>query len=151
MKKFLLILLSVIVSAVSASAQTKALGMRLGGDAELSFQQWSGNNFIEADLGLAFGTQGGLRFTGAYDFVIASPGAWNIYVGPGAQVGIYKYAIGDSAPVNHIGVSAGGQIGAEYQIGSIPLNISVDWRPMWNFIGAHGVWSSAAVGVRYRF
>lgn len=152
MKKILLVALSVLLFASAASAQSKALGVRLGGDAEVSFQQWSGNNFIEADLGLALGSYGGLRFSAAYDFVLASPGSWNIYLGPGAQVGLYNYSSKEgAAPSNHLGVGLGGQLGAEYQFGGIPLNLSIDWRPMWNFLGSRGVWSSAAIGIRYRF
>ena len=152
MKKLLVIALSMLVFAVAASAQSKAIGARLGGDAEFAYQQWAGKNFIEADLGLALGSYGGLRVTGIYDFIVASPGNVNVYIGPGAQVGLYNYAAksGDTA-ANHLGVGIGCQVGVEYQFGGAPLNLSVDWRPMWNLLGNRGTWSSAALGIRYRF
>ena len=47
-------------------------------------------------------------------------------------------------------MGVGGQVGFEYQFG-IPLNLSVDWRPMWNFVGNFIAYTSFSVSARYRF
>lgn len=152
MKKFLTIIFAVLCIGVTASAQSKAIGLRLGGDAEISYQHWLNRNFLETDLGLTFGNYGGLRLSGAYDFILTHPGNWNLYLGPAAQLGLYGgFAPDGTRTTNNFGLGLGLQFGVEYQIGSVPINISADWRPMWNIFASHGVWGSASLGFRYRF
>ena len=84
--------------------------------------------------------------TGVYDFIFANAGIANFYVGPGVQLGFYNYS-GDQ------GFNAGiaGQLGVEFEIPSVPLNISLDWRPVYHFnYGGFG-WQGIALGIRYRF
>jgi len=93
-----------------------------------------------------------------FDWVFNISGGWNWYVGPGAGIGFgfgrwwhdYNYI-----PFR---LNVGAQIGVEYQFG-IPLNLSLDWRPMVNVLGFvrgnhYPLWysfSGVALGVRYRF
>jgi len=151
MKKIIAIAVSLLAFAAVASAQSRAIGARLGGDAELSYQYSLGNNFVEADLGMAFGNYGGLRVTGIYDFAFELPYNLGFYIGPGAQIGMYGGKDDQGNSVSTFGIGLGGQIGVEYHIQAVPLNISIDWRPMWDFIGSHATWSSAALGIRYAF
>jgi hypothetical protein len=81
---------------------------------------------------------------------------WNIveslnwYIGPGAMVGFYHY----DGYQDYVGVALGGQIGLEYDFNSldVPILISVDARPMWDFIGDNaGIGWGGALGVRYTF
>lgn len=147
MKKIIVLALSVLAFAAVASAQPRALGVRLGGDAEVSYQHNLGSQFLEADLGMAVGGHfAGFHLTGVYDFTFASVDNFNFYAGPGAQVSMYT-----ADEHSGLGIGIGGQIGAEYQFGTIPFTISLDWRPMWDFLGAGASWSSAALGFRYRF
>lgn len=146
MKRICTIILALTAFAAVASAQPRAIGVRLGGDAEVSYQHSFGDNFLEGDLGWAFAGKG-VQITGIYDFVFANTGNFNFYAGPGAQINSWKDGDGNGK----FGIGIGGQVGAEYQIGSIPFNVSLDWRPMWNFIGSYGSWSSLALGFRYRF
>lgn len=147
MKKILVIALSVLAFASVASAQPRALGIRVGGDAELSYQHSLGGNFLEADLGMdVAGPHAGFHLTGIYDFVFASVDNFNFYAGPGAQVSFWT-----DEDQSGLGIGLGGQIGAEYQFGGIPFAISLDWRPMWDFLGAGANLYSAALGFRYRF
>ncbi|MCF0175822.1 MAG: hypothetical protein HUJ94_03210 [Bacteroidales bacterium] len=149
MKKFFAIALAVLAFSAAASAQSRTLGLRLGGDAELSYQITAGgNNFLEFDLGL--GGYKNIVVSGVYDFIIVNDGGFNFYAGPGAQLGVFKYAKDDEKEGSHLGVGLGGQIGIEYNF-NIPLTLSLDWRPMWDFLGYGASWSSAALGVRYRF
>lgn len=149
MKKILAIALSVLAFAAVASAQPRAIGIRAGYDAELSYQHSLGQNFLEFDLGAAGYKD--IVVSGIYDFCFGLADGFNFFVGPGAQVGMYKYAKADEAEGTHIGVGLGGNLGIEYQFSGIPFNISLDWRPMWDFLGAGGHWSSANIGFRYRF
>ena len=144
MKKIIAILVGVLAFAAVASAQPRALGVRAGYGGELSYQHSLGQNFLEADLGFLAGH--GFYLTGVYDFVLANSGICNFYAGPGVQLGFYNHA-------EESGFNAGiaGQLGVEFEVPSVPLNISLDWRPVYYFnYGGFG-WQGIALGIRYRF
>ena len=146
MKKVLIVALSILMFGVAASAQPRALGVRATWGAEVSYQHGLGTNFVEADLGL-FGN--GFYLTGVYDFVFASEGNFNFYGGPGAQAGFYSTDDnGDSVTKMDFGVV--GQIGMEYNF-SLPISVSLDWRPGISLTGGGIGWQGFALGVRYRF
>ena len=149
MKKLIAVVVAVMAISFVASAQPRAFGIRIGGDVEASYQHQLGRNFLEADLGLGF-AMSALQLTGVYDFVIAHTNNFSFYAGPGVQVNFWN-TWNDSQKVANAGVGLGGQLGFEYAFGSIPFNIALDWRPMWNFIGRYGSWSSVALSFRYRF
>ena len=146
MKKLIAVVVAVMAISFVASAQPRAFGIRIGGDVEASYQHQLGRNFLEADLGLGF-AMSALQLTGVYDFVIAHTNNFSFYAGPGVQVNTWK----DSEKRTNAGIGIGGQLEFEYAFGSIPFNIALDWRPMWNFIGRYGSWSSVALSFRYRF
>ena len=94
MKKIILIAAMVLGFAVAASAQPRAIGVRLGNGGEVSYQHSLGTNFLEVDGGLGLGFDGTFNVgaTGIYNFMIAQPswtsrGEWGFYAGPGAGVG----------------------------------------------------------------
>ena len=149
MKKIIVTVVTILATVLLASAQPRAFGIRLGGDAEASYQHKLGRNFLEADLGLGF-YRSSLQISGIYDIVIAHTNNFSFYAGPGAQVNIWNNWTNGNRNSN-IGVGLGGQLGFEYAFGAIPFNIALDWRPMWNFIGRYGAWSSVALSFRYRF
>ena len=144
MKKALLILAALIGFAVVASAQPRAIGVRAGWGGELSYQHTLGGaNFLEADLGWAIGNAIDLGLS--YDFAIAPLGPINFYAGPSVQG---WFAFGENS---FFGLGAGAQIGLEYFF-SFPLQISIDWRPLFVCIPATGFgWSSFGLGIRYAF
>lgn len=146
--KRIIISFALSMLAVAAFAQPRAIGVRLGGDAEISYQHYlNGDNWIEGDLGIAGWS--GIQLTGIYDFNIArdcfSVIGLNFYAGPGLQLG-YVHP-GD----RHFGLGIGGQVGMEYCFPRLPLNLSLDYRPMWNLIGSFVNWASVSIGVRYAF
>lgn len=146
MKKFLLVMAAVLGMAVVAAAQPRAIGLRVGYGAELSYQHTIGGaNFLEADLGWSVGA---FCLTAVYDFSIAPLGPLNFYAGPAIQANLY--ALGDAGMAFLPGV--GGQLGLEY-IFDFPLQLSLDWRPML-VIGGNGMlfnWAGLALGIRYAF
>ena len=152
MKKIIMIAALVLGFAVAASAQPRALGVRIGNGGEISYQHSLGSNFLEVDggLGLTFGDNGALTVgaTGIYNFMIAEFGnGFGFYAGPGAGVGL---RLGDEGFFN---LSAAGMVGIEYNF-SIPLQISLDFRQHVGIgFNGNGLWApySVGLGIRYRF
>ena len=152
MKKIILIAAMVLGFAVAATAQPRAIGVRLGNGGEISYQHTLGNNFLEVDGGLGIFNGINIGATGIYNFMIAQPswtsrGTWGFYAGPGAGVGL---ALGD---VNYFALSAAGMVGLEYTFW-FPLQLSFDFRQHLGLgLGGHGFYnmSSICLGIRYRF
>ena len=140
-----------IIIAAAASAQPRALGVRIGNGGEISYQHSLGNNFLEVDGGLGLGLVDGtfnVGATGIYNFMISEFGnGFGFYAGPGAGVGL---ALGD---VNYLALSAAGMVGIEYNF-NIPLQISLDFRQHIGIgFNGNGIWapSSVGLGLRYQF
>ena len=142
MKKFIMVIAAVLCLSSAAFAQSRALGVRATYGAELSYQHSIGSNFVEADLGWF---KNGFYLAGVYDFVFASEGNFNFYAGPGAAVGFYN-----DSETSGINLGIAGQLGLEYNF-NIPLQLSLDWRPVFNFIHGGFGWEGIALGIRYRF
>ena len=150
MKKIILTAVIVLGFAVAATAQPRALGVRIGDGAEISYQHTLGNNFLEVDGGLdfAFDKTFSVGATGIYNFMIAEFGdGWGFYAGPGAGVGL---GLGET---NYLTLSAAGMVGIEYHF-NIPLIISLDFKQHIGLgLNGHGLWapSSFGAGIRYKF
>ena len=160
MKKILVIAALMLGFAAAAVAQPRAVGLRLGYGAEVSYQHTLGNNFIEADLGvLGFGAN--FNANAIYNFMIAQPqwtdrGEWGFYAGPGVALG------GGGVKVNgvnygYFNAGVAGQVGLEYTFW-FPLQLSIDIRPQLGVVtvpnaGAAFYFDSwcPALSVRYRF
>ena len=152
MKKIILVAALVLGFAVAASAQPRALGLRGGWGAELSYQHGFGADFLQADLGL--NTFNSVHGSVIYNFMIAQPawtsrGEWGFYAGPGAAVGM-SFGTGDNDGYFH--VAAAGMVGLEYTFW-FPLQLSLDLKPTLGFGFGHGFhWGvMPALGIRYRF
>ena len=148
MKKTLILIAAILGFAVVAAAQPRAIGARVGYGAEFSYQHSFGNNFGELDLGWYAHN---FDVVGIYDFVLAGNGLCNFYMGPGAYLGFYNAP----RPEDRSGVRPGiaGQIGVEWNIPQVPLQISLDWRPVYLFVYENGPFDyySFGLGIRYRF
>ena len=156
MKKIILVAALVLGFTVAASAQPRAVGVRIGNGGEVSYQHQLGANFLEVDGGLGLGFDGvfNVGATGIYNFMIAQPnwtdrGEWGFYAGPGAAVGL---GLGENS---HLNVAVAGQVGLEYTFW-FPLQLSIDLRPQFGLGFADkatmyfGGWCPA-LGVRYKF
>ncbi len=149
MKKLLAIAVALTAFVAVAAAQPRALGVRFGSPsflpgfgAELSYQHGLGTtNFIEFDLGWS---TAGINGTASWDYVIAEfGGGFDFYAGPGANLGL----VGD-----YFFVGALAQVGLEYQFGTIPFNVSLDWRPTFYLVPETRFSpSGVALSLRYRF
>ena len=151
MKKVFLVLIAVLGFAFAANAQNGAIGVRLGGGSalyggEISYQLPVGNNRVEFDLG--FSGNEYVNLAGVYQWTGPIAGDFGWYAGPGVNLG---YCIHHG-----FGIAAILQGGIEYNFPSIPLQLSLDARPSWDFIKREGCvyngfgWG-VALGIRYRF
>ncbi len=157
MKKLFLSALVIMYSFTQGTAQINphALGARFGGNgvlngAELSYQHGLSNkNRLELDLGFAASKNHTRSYlAGIYHWVWNIDGGLNWYVGPGASIGNYR----DRYFSNYFNIAVGGQIGIEYDLSkhNTPLLISLDARPMWDFLGDDaGFGWGACLGLRY--
>ena len=145
MKKLIAVFIGVFAIVAVASAQPRALGLRLGYGGEVSYQHSLSGGFLEADLGF-LGNAHGFYVSGMYDFIFANSGIANFYVGPGVQVGFWN-----NEHASEFIAGLGGQLGVEFEIPSIPLNLSLDWRPVYYLQNAVFGWQGIALGIRYRF
>ena len=157
MKKIILVAALVLGFAAAAAAQPRALGLRGGYGAEISYQHTLGENFLEANLGL--GAFNGLNVAATYNWMLAQPdwtsrGEWGVYAGPGAALGL---GFGE---VGYFNVGVAGQVGLEYTFW-FPLQLSLDLRPQLGLVTASsggvsvssfGLWGwYPSLGVRYKF
>ena len=157
MKKQLLVLMALLGLSLYVEAQVNphAIGLRLGGNgdingAEISYQHGlSESNRLELDLGFGGNSNHSrLGLVGIYQWAWNIDGGFNWYVGPGAGLGYHNYDNSDG----YVNVAIGGQIGIEYDFNanSTPLLLSLDARPMWDFIGDNsGFGWGIALGIRY--
>ena len=159
MKKLLVLVALIAISAVAVNAQKRAIGARLGYGLEFSYQHNMGEkNMLEVEVGLpAFS---GIEAAATYDwlFPISSwkeAGSWNWYAGVGAGAG-YSWLWGWG---NYGYVGVAGRIGVEYNF-DFPLNLSLDWRPIFGprfgsgnigFYDGGLYYGAIAWGIRYRF
>ena len=95
---------------------------------------------------VGFFNSAGARVTGLYEFHgdLNTEGNLKWYIGPGAHVGFYKG--------NNTLVGIDGVVGLDYKFNELPLNISLDWQPSFEFGTGRGfVGSWGGLGVRYTF
>ena len=144
------------VSALTVSAQPRALGVRMSTEYQVSYEHGIGlrGDFLEVDMGYELIQL--VNMAAAYDFMIARPqwtskGEWGVYAGPAAKVG--------GAGLGFY-LALGAQVGLEYTF-DFPLQISLDMRPT---VGAAFVSGSVSfygggvifgglpsLSIRYRF
>ena len=150
MRKIFCIITILLAASSVASAQHRSAGIRIGTTGIDAVYQYTLNKeeFIEGGIGLDFGAKGGAGFkvTGAYNIILARPaltdsGSWALYAGPTVAFGkVYDmirydvYGNKVSYADNGFMFGVGGQAGVEYNFEGLPLQVSVDVRPM---IGTH--------------
>lgn len=145
MKKIILIAALSVITFI-ASAQPRAMGIRIGATGMEASYEHSMNpvQFIQGDLGMDFGYnvngRPGVKATAIYNFIWARPnwttqGSWAIYAGPGLSLGFVDdqvpYTIGDvilGHYDNGFMIGVVGQVGVEYTF-RFPLQLALEVRP----------------------
>lgn len=153
MKKIVFFLAVFSLCAVAGAQVTPhALGARLyGGDtfngAELSYQKGlSDRNRLELDASFGFRDDNNrIALVGIYHWDWRIAGGLHWYLGPGAEITYDQYE-----GSNYVNIGLGGQIGIEYKFKGIPFQVSLDGRPIWDFLGeVNGLGWGAALGLRF--
>ncbi len=158
MKTYILIALCFFTFS-SISAQTNALGIRLGGgdgsQAEISYQQYIGGpNRLEFDL--AFFDDGyadGFKFTLLYQWVHAIESGFNWYAGAGGSIGardLNGHFSDDDDFNDGVFLNLDLQLGIEYNFSEVPLQLSLDARPEFGIIN-DDFDMGYGLGIRYTF
>lgn len=150
MKKFLFLLVATIftTSMVSAQNYNWAIGARLGGQTSgLSVKyNLDAANTIEGVIGIPY--DGGFNLLGLYErnIPVITEG-FNFYYGAGVHLGSWNRHHNSDFVFGIDGI-----VGLEYKIKSIPLALSVDYKPALNIIGHTGFyWGDVALGIKITF
>lgn len=153
---FLFLIPFIIATTVKAQDYKTAVGGRFGASSGITLK-----HFIKDDAALegilAFRFHG-FNFTGLYEKHF--PNAFRVdrlnwYVGAGGNIGIIErnnyrwYDEKDDGSALLLGID--GIIGMEYNFEEVPLNISLDWKPMINLTGVYFWGDEFALSVRYAF
>jgi hypothetical protein len=118
-------------------------------------------SFVRANRafeGIAYFWNRGTRLAGLYEFhfdIADAPGLkW--YIGPGAHLGFYNNRYYDPNYYNGNGsgtfIGIDGVLGLDYKFDQVPINLSLDWQPSFEFgvnRGFVGNWGG--LGIRYTF
>jgi len=80
----------------------------------------------------------------------------NWYMGFGGHVGFWDEKSADrywgNEGENYTVIGVDGILGIEYNFVEVPINISLDWKPAFNFYGYSGFWvDGGAFSIRYIF
>jgi hypothetical protein len=158
MKKYCLVILFVFVFSGLIKAQNyeTAIGIRGGFAPGLTVKHFLTDKTAVEGI---FSTRwGGFMITGLYE--IEAPAfdteglSW--YYGGGAHIGFWNSSNSgnpwweDDHNDNYTILGIDGIIGLSYTFAEIPINVSIDWKPMINFVGYSGFWGDmAAISVRY--
>ncbi len=140
MKKITVFTLLMIACSFSVLAQYKAaVGIRFhGGPAVTAKFNTGGNTAAEALLS-GFGR--GLKGTLLYEIHQSAFGTnqWRWYYGFGGHMGAAPKRRGYEPLGTEFHVGADGILGIEHTFREIPINLSADWKPEFNFINYTGL------------
>jgi len=149
MKRLFVLMIVTSLFSLSSKAQEEssgyktALGVRLGSSVPaiksgVTLKHFFGNNAVEAILSFGDGT----ALCGLYEIhkpLGMSGLQW--FIGAGGYVGF-------STGTNNFG--AAGIVGLDYKVASLPLNLSLDWKPELNLVSKVG-FEASGVGFSARF
>lgn len=158
MKKIILTLTLVLFFAVYANAQDyyTGVGLRLGFTNGLTVKHFISDRV--ALEGLLSTRWRGFEVTGLFEIhnQAFDVERLNWYYGAGAHIGFWNgsntYDRWGVEGVNYTVVGIDGILGIEYNFEEFPLNIGLDWKPMFNLTGYSGFWGDGgALSIRYIF
>ncbi len=149
MKKSLLVALALLIGgSLFAQEYKQAAGIRIGGVVTATYKTFvSQTNALDFEAGIGFGNGMNICASGAYEWTWGlNVDGLSVYAGPGVTASLF---LGEAG-----GISVGilGVAGIEYKIPSVPLVLSVDYKPTLNLIpNVAGGWSNGGLSIRYIF
>jgi hypothetical protein len=156
MKKLTIVLtLAIFITSLSSAQDYKnAAGIRLGTSIGGTIKHFVGER--SAFEGLLTTRWQGLEITGLYEIHnnAFDVSRLNWFFGFGGHLGFYNgdHTTWGEEGTNYIIVGIDGIIGMDYSFEDVPINLSLDWKPMFNLTGYTGFWGDAlALSVRYTF
>ena len=155
MKKLILVttIALFVLSNVNAQDYKTGIGVRGGLYNGLTIKHFlSSKTAVE---GLVSTRWEGLEITGLYE--ISNDNAFDVdrlnwYFGVGAHLGLYNGDNNtyDDPAGSYVVLGADFILGIEYNFTELPINISLDWKPAFNFIGYSRFWGDGgALSIRY--
>jgi hypothetical protein len=156
MKKYIIIFFIGFCLTTFSNAQdyNTGVGFRGGFSNGLTVKHFVGSH--SAFEGILSSRWRGFQVTGLYEihnqFFDVERFHW--YFGGGAHVGFWNgdYAKWGDPGIMYTVVGIDGILGLEYNFREIPINLSLDWKPAFNFIGYSGFWADGgALSIRYIF
>jgi hypothetical protein len=98
----------------------------------------------------------GLEITGLYEVHNRAFNSEQLkwFIGFGGHVGFWNgdYAKWGTPGIAYTVIGVDGILGIEYSFREFPVNIGVDWKPAFNFVGYTGFWADGgAVSLRFIF
>lgn len=148
MKKLFLLLLLIGLSVEAQDYET-AVGIRGPWGFGLSAKQaLSNGHMIEGIVNFRYNS---LQITGLYE--VHKP--LNVdglywYYGGGGHIGFWSSGDFDGLESSGSVIGIDGVLGLDYTFRDVPLNISMDWKPVIHLIGYNGFWGDAGgIGIRY--
>jgi hypothetical protein len=156
MKKIFITLFIVfsLISVSKAQDYNTGIGLRAGYYNGLTIKHFIRTN--TALEGIFTSRWRGLRVTGLYEkeYSIANADGLNWYFGGGAHIGFWNgdYVNWGETGSQYTVVGLDAILGLEYNFREVPLNLSLDWKPAFNFVGYSGAWADGgALSIRYIF
>ena len=158
MKKIVITFLIVfsLVSLSYAQDYNTGVGLRGGFSSGLTVKHFIGSK--SALEGILSSRWRGFQVTGLYE---VHNQAFKVdrlkwYFGFGAHVGFwngdYTNQYWGEPGTTYTVVGIDGILGLEYSFSEVPINLSLDWKPAFNFVGYSGVWADGgALSIRYIF
>jgi len=114
----------------NSSEYTTALGLRLGWPAGVTVKHFmSPHNALEGIVGFWYG---GINITGLYEYHSPIKGVNGLqwFIGIGADFTSWNYYGYNGASIGIDGI-----IGLDYKINSVPIDLSLDWKPAFYVTG----------------
>ncbi len=145
-----------IFTTLNAQTYQSAIGLRGGFFTGITYRHFLSDKM--AFEGLATSRYRGLQLTALLEWnnPISEVEGLNWYYGLGAHIGTYnyKYYNYNNGWGNdyYVAIGVDGIIGLEYTFSEFPINLSLDWKPMFNLVGDYYFnGDSGALSIRYCF
>lgn len=146
LRRPLLILFVILASLVSSQAQDEAyissIGLRGGPLSGVTYKHfvWPVSGVIEGIVGFNFQNDRTISFTGLYEHHLFINYYINVYGGGGTTLAFNSDTFRWQAEAI---------VGIELLVGSLPILISLDYKPGWSILENKFIFTEAALSARY--
>jgi hypothetical protein len=151
MRKLILTLIFTvsIIALLSAQDYKTGVGLRGGFSSGLTLKHFvSHKSAFEGIIAMNIGNSNGFELTGLYEIHNQAFDVEHLkwYYGVGAHIGTWD----NNSSSYNVGID--GILGIEYSFSEAPINIGLDWKPVFNVVGNNGLHADGgALSIRYIF